>query len=342
MTTLIVTTPAGLEGEARRELCRLLPGAEARGLPLKGNLLLLVGTREEEALATIEGADTRCVGRVVAVQRRVRLPEGAECFSEVAAAAAETGRIKASDTFVVRCNRRGTHLWQSRELERAVASTLERAIGATGDYSAAVDWRVAVEVYQDLAYVGVGRPEAMIRKKLRKQRKYAPGERPLNRAQLKLREALAAFAVELPPRALALDLGSAPGGWAAVLAGIAHEVVAVDPAELDPRVASLSNVRHLQCRAEELAGRDDFRGRFDLMTCDMNLDPQESAGILCRLADALKPGAPAIMTVKYVTRQRRRHDGEARAVLAQRFGDIRMRHLPHNARETTAAMRRKG
>jgi hypothetical protein len=126
-----------------------------------------------------------------------------------------------------------------------------------------------------------------------------------------------------------------------VLAGIAHEVVAVDPAELDPRVASLHNVRHLQCGAEELAGRDDLRGRFDVMTCDMNLDPRESAAILCRLANALKPGAPAIMTVKYVTRQRRRHDSEARAILAERFDDIRMRRLPHNARETTAAMRRK-
>ena len=110
----------------------------------------------------------------------------------------------------------------------------------------------------------------------------------------------------------------------------------------DQRVASLPNVCHLQCRAEELAGRDDLRDHFDLLTCDMNLDPRESAGVLCGLAGLLKPGAPAIMTVKYVTRQRRRHDREARELLAQQYGDIRMRRLPHNARETTAAMRRKG
>jgi len=100
-------------------------------------------------------------------------------------------------------------------------------------------------------------------------------------------------------------------------------------------------VRHMRCRAEALADHPDIAGPFDLMTCDMNLDPVDSAGIMCRLAGLLREGAPAIMTVKYVTRERRRHEREAREALAEQYEDMRIRRLPHNAYETTIAMRRR-
>ena len=340
-TALVVTTPAGLEGDARRELCKLLPGAFARSLFLKGNLLLLSDIPEAQALARIAAAETRCVARVVAVQRCVEASADHACFSRIAAAAADVGRLHVGESFLVRCRRRGRHGWASRELERAVARELEGLSGAVGEYEVETDWRVSVEVYQALAYVGVNRPSELLRKSLRKQRKYAPGERPLNRAEWKIREALEAFGIELAPGARVLDLGSAPGGWASVLADLAQEVVAVDPAELDPEVAGRANVRHLRCRAEALAGRGDVGEEFDLLTCDMNVDPVESAQIMCGLAGLLRPGAPAIMTVKCTTRWCRRHEREARAALAEQYQEIRMRRLPHNARETTAAMRRK-
>jgi tRNA(Ser,Leu) C12 N-acetylase TAN1 len=309
---------------------------------LKGNILLLSDAPEREALERIAAADTRCVSRVVAVQRRVGIGADAACFCDVARAAGGVGRIEPGETFLVRCNRRGSHGWSSRELERSVARELEEATGAGGDYDAPVDWRVSVEVYQDAAYVGVNRPCDLVHKRLRKQRKYAPGQRPLNRAQLKLREAIDAFGITLPDGASVVDLGSAPGGWAAVLAELAGEVVAVDPADLAPQVEALPNVQHWRCRAEDLMGQDDLRERFDLMTCDMNVDPAQCADTLCRLAIILKAGAPAVMTVKYVSRRRRRHEREAREILAREYDGIRMRHLPHNALETTAFMRRRG
>jgi len=200
---------------------------------------------------------------------------------------------------------------------------------------------VSVEVYQGVAYLGVNRPQDILHKTLRRQRKYAPGERPLNRAQWKIREALAVFGIELAPGARVIDLGSAPGGWAAVLAEAAAEVVAIDPAALDPSVESLRNVRHLRCRAEEtLDGRLPLES-YDLLTCDMNLDPIEAAQIMCRAARLLRPGAPAVMTIKYVTPDRGRHEREAREKLAEEYEDIVIRRLPHNALETTAAMKRR-
>jgi len=341
-TALIVTTTAGLEGAARRELTRLLPDLEARSLPLRGNLLVLTEVPEEEAIACITAGDTECVAQVIPVQRAAPVGSAEGTFPEVAAAAAEIGRLAPGSTFVVRARRRGTHEWSTRELERGVALALEKLTGAVGEYEKDSQWHVSVQVYQDRAYVGVNPPAHMVAREPRRKRKYAPGERPLNRAQWKIQEALATFQIELSPGAEVLDLGSAPGGWVSVLCERAGRVVAVDPADLDPKVASRANVEHFRCRAETLASRDDLQGRFHLLTCDMNLDPADSARIVCLLAPLLRAGAPAIMTVKYVSPHRRRHEREARAILAEQYEEIRMKRLPHNAKETTAAMHRKG
>ena len=341
-TALLVTTSAGLEGEARREVRRLLPGAEARSLFLKGNLLVLSDLAEEEAVARLGETETELVARVTPVQASAPLSEEASCFPQVAAAAAGIGRIGPGQLFLVRCSRRGSHQWSGREMERAVALMLEKATGGVGEYEQSVHWVVSIEAYQGIAYLGVNRPPQLLRKPLQRQRKYAPGERPLNRAQWKIKEALATFGIALPAGARVLDLGSAPGGWALALAEMGCQVVAVDPAELDAAVAGHPNVSHLRVRAEEVVTDEDWRGGFDLLTCDMNVDPREAAEVVCALAPVLKPGGTAIMTVKYTTRARRRHETEARAVLGQAYEDVSMRRLPHNARETTAVMRRRG
>jgi tRNA(Ser,Leu) C12 N-acetylase TAN1 len=341
-TRLIVTSPAGLEAEARQELRRILPGASFRPLFLKGNLLARTAVAESDVIRRVSEADTTVIASVSPVQREVTVAAEAGEFADIVAAVAEIGRIRPGETFIVRCQRRGSHAWQGRDLEKAVAVALERLTGGVGEYTAQTDWHVTVQVFQDQGFVGVNRPEHMLRKELHRQRKYAPGERPLNRAQWKLREALEEFGIELPRAGRALDLGSAPGGWAAVLAGAVAEVVAVDPAELDPEVGKLPNLRHMQFRAEMLLEDPGQWGEFDIITSDMNRDPAEVADLMCKLSPLLRPGAPAIMTIKYVTPKRRRHEQEAMDRLAAEFEQIRIHRLPHNARETTAAMRRKG
>ncbi len=338
-TALVATTSAGLEADARRELSRVLRGAQVQSLVMKGNILALSDLPENEAVAAASGADTHCLGRILPVQRRVSIAKDTSCFADIAKVAVGIGRIGRGERFLVRCTRRGRHNWHGRELERAVAGEIARLNGAVGEYEGDVDWLVSVEVYQSLGFVGVNRPNQALHKTLRRLRKYPPGERPLNRAEWKIREALRGFGVALGPGARALDVGAAPGGWTAVLATLASRVVAVDPAELDPRVARLPNVRHIRASADDI-GALACEGGFDIITCDMNLDPTEAAGIMCRLAPLLKPGAPAIMTVKYVTCQRRRHEAEARLKLSEAYRDIRLKRLPHNALETTAAMKR--
>ena len=170
-------------------------------------------------------------------------------------------------------------------------------------------------------------------------RRWAPGERPLNRAEAKLREAISQFALDLDPNGRALDIGAAPGGWTKVLAERVAEVVAVDPAELDERVLQLPAVRHIRERSETLKQMPDI-GLFDIITNDMNMDPDRSADVVCDLADLLRPGGFIVMTVKYVTARRSAHIQEALEHLSRCFTDLRVGRVPHNAMETTIVGRK--
>ncbi len=65
---------------------------------------------------------------------------------------------------------------------------------------------------------------------------------PPSRAYLKLWEALVRLRRWPQPSERCLDLGASPGGWTWVLAKLGAEVVAIDKAPLDPRVAAMPGV----------------------------------------------------------------------------------------------------
>jgi 23S rRNA (cytidine2498-2'-O)-methyltransferase len=65
---------------------------------------------------------------------------------------------------------------------------------------------------------------------------------PPSRAYLKLWELFTVLGVAPRAGERCLDLGSSPGGWSWVLARLGAEVISVDKAPLDPRVAALPGV----------------------------------------------------------------------------------------------------
>lgn len=338
-TTLLITCASGREGDARRELGAALGDVEARSLFLKGNLVARTPLSETQAVERLKQADTRFIARAAPVQAQVSINPRPESAERLAQAALELGRLPRGVTFIARCRRRGDHEFRSRDVERAVGMALEQQAGGIPEFVAEPEYAVSVDIFQDRAYIGVNRTEMLVHKELREARIYPPGERPLNRAQHKLREALSAFEIELRPGMRALDLGAAPGGWTVVLAEAGCEVVAVDKGELDAQVAQRAEVQHLRMSAQEALERD--LGEFDIMVNDMNLEPTESADLMCAFAERLRPGGRAVMTIKFTTRARRRHEREAVERLSRCYEDIRVRHLPHNRLEATAVMRRK-
>jgi len=106
----------------------------------------------------------------------------------------------------------------------------------------------------------------------------------VSRAWLKLDEALAAFGVPLVAGQRAAELGAAPGGACQRLLEAGLEVIGVDPAALDEKVATAAGFSHWRMRARDVPVRR-FRG-VDWLLADMNIDPRSTVAALGRIATA--------------------------------------------------------
>ncbi len=92
-------------------------------------------------------------------------------------------------------------------------------------------------------------------------------EGPPSRAYRKLWEALLLARVLPREGELCLDAGAAPGGWTWALARLGAEVLAVDRADLEPRIAALPNVKTLRRDAFGLLPSD--LGKVDWIFSDV-------------------------------------------------------------------------
>jgi tRNA acetyltransferase TAN1 len=337
-STFLVTCPSSWERQAVHELTALLPDSTCRVLFLPGNLLMNSEQPRADVLRVLEEAETRFIGHVIPAVLRVDITKERESLELLLKGALQLPPLDPQFTFRVSCNRRGNHEFDSREAEYQIGDRLADEWGLQADLDEPEQF-VSVEVFQDLAFLDACFADERLHKDIGQMRKHAPGQRPLNRAEKKLREAFTRFRIKLPVGARALDLGSAPGGWARVLAEVCAEVVAVDPAEMDERVTALPNVTHVQVRADQYLPQ--ARGPFDLITCDMNAESPVSAELLCQAAPLLRERGEAILTIKFTSRQRRLHVRRALDVLEACYTDFDTKHLPHNGKETTLHMRKR-
>lgn len=106
----------------------------------------------------------------------------------------------------------------------------------------------------------------------------------VSRAWLKLDEAITVFGLTLAPGQRAIELGAAPGGACQRLLEAGLEVVGVDPALVDARVAAHPRFRQWRMRARDVK-RAAFRG-CDWLVCDMNIDPTSTMAVLERTLTA--------------------------------------------------------
>jgi tRNA acetyltransferase TAN1 len=330
----VVTVPAGFEPEAEREIEGLIPGSKVRSLFFKGNLSIESPWDETEAISKLKESETLFLGRIFPVDAKITIAPEKDSILRLYEFL--EGKLKPEDSFAVRCQRRGTHDFSSRDVERDLGRKLEEATGAKVDLQNPNKIAV-IQIFQNIAYLGLTDARNLIVKPILVSRKYAKGERPFTRAEHKIREAIEAFNIKISPDFEVVDLGSAPGGWTKVLAGSAKRVVAVDPAALNAEVERLPNVFHMRCRAEEVP---DNMGLFDLVTNDMNLAPADSARIMVTVAACLKKGGFAVMTVKFVTRNRKKHVHEAIVILKSQYENFKVRKLPHDRYETTLFMQK--
>ncbi|MCL2557157.1 MAG: hypothetical protein FWE09_01635 [Treponema sp.] len=101
-------------------------------------------------------------------------------------------------------------------------------------------------------------------------------EGPPSRAYLKLWEALARLRTWPEPGARCLDVGASPGGWTWALARLGAQVLSIDRAPLDERIAAMPGVTFQRGDAFALGPQDI--GRVDWLFCDAACYPAKLYG----------------------------------------------------------------
>ncbi|HJL19827.1 MAG TPA: SAM-dependent methyltransferase [Sandaracinaceae bacterium LLY-WYZ-13_1] len=150
---------------------------------------------------------------------------------------------------------------------------------------------------------------------------------PPSRAYLKLWEAFTLTRRWPEPGARVLDLGSAPGGWSWVLAGLGARVSSVDKAPLDPSVAAMDGVEHR--RTSAFALDPDEVGPVDWLFSDVICYPSRLLTLVRRWLEA-RPALRFVCTLKF--------QGATDHATARAFAAIEgssLRHLSHNRHELT-------
>ena len=155
-------------------------------------------------------------------------------------------------------------------------------------------------------------------------------EGPPNRAYLKLWEAFTVLGRHPAPGERCVDLGASPGGWTWVLAGLGAQVVAVDKAPLEPRIAAMPGVATRQESAFGLAPADV--GPVDWLFSDIICYPARLLALVERWR-ASGLARNMVCTIKF---QAETDHATARAFAA--FPGSRLMHLHHNKHELTWAL----
>src|SRR6266852_843785 len=195
-------------------------------------------------------------------------------------------------------------------------------------------------------YIGISTTEENLSDWPGGMRHFAQTPEQISRAEFKLLEALEVFGVTLPERGRALDLGAAPGGWTRLLLEAGLHVVAVDPAQLDPRlvaprfIVGEPRLEHYRGYAETyLEDALKQRRRFEVITNDMRMDACEAARLLVQARQCLRTDGFVISTLKlpHTTREINplKTLKEALSLLRRHYGIVQARQLFHNRQEVT-------
>ncbi len=155
-------------------------------------------------------------------------------------------------------------------------------------------------------------------------------------AHRKLEEAMAWLGLRPGERDLVLDLGAAPGGWSSVALACGARVVAVDRAELDPRVAAHPRLTHL--KKDAFGDLSDYAPSW--LLCDVIAAPERSFELARRALQ--RRGLTALVVTLKLKRPAAFDVVKAARALAQKTPGWwgRCKNLVGNKLEVTLLMRR--
>ncbi|MBN1683221.1 hypothetical protein JW865_06695 [Candidatus Bathyarchaeota archaeon] len=334
---LLITVASGFESKAKSEINKILSNPDVERLFFKGILVVKNVFDDTNALKLLKETPTKYISRIFPIQKIIKISKDVSSINDIINEVIGLNKISSSDVFRVSCVRRGMHNFSSRDIELALGKKIEETTGAIVNLKDP-EKIITIQIFQNECLIGVSEKNDLITKKIIESRKYLKGERPFTRAEFKLVEAIKEFKILIEKESNALDLGAAPGGWTKTLVDYGVNVTAVDPGELHESLSNNPRVKHLKILAKNLPNNI---GQFDIITNDMNLNPIESATIMNSVAKYLKKTGIAIMTIKFVSNNRKKHLNDTIEILKENYSNFKHKKLYHNKFETTLFMIKK-
>jgi 23S rRNA (cytidine2498-2'-O)-methyltransferase len=309
----------------------------------------LCGTPDVPALMRQSALEPPIFVRHLApVQITVALHNTEQDVGEIAATLAslptftalERGRHFAVQSRLVQTDKsQGERAYSSGQLNRSLAEAFAEETGAVESIKKP---QIVVSVLCTMhkGYLGISTAEDNLSNWPGGTRHFAQVPEQISRAELKLLEALEVFGITLTEGEQVLDLGAAPGGWTRLLLDAHISVVAVDPANLDPRLSRRPGLEHYRGYAENyLQEAIKRRVRFDMIVNDMRMDAREAARALDTAATCLRADGVVISVLKLPHETQEIHPlttlNEALHTLRKRYGLVQARQLFHNRQEVT-------
>jgi len=231
------------------------------------------------------------------------------------------------------------HPYSSGILNQALAAAIAEETGAVESIKKP-QIVVSLLCMADKGYLGISLAKENLSAWPGGARHFAQTPEQISRAEFKFLEALEVFGVSLPTQGRVLDLGAAPGGWTRLLLEAGLQVVAVDPANLDPRLQGARGLEHYRGYAEtylEDAIRE--RQRFDVIVNDMRMDARDAARLLALASRCLRSDGFVLSVFKLPHATRDINPlttlQHALSLLENNYGIIQARQLFHNRQEVT-------
>jgi 23S rRNA (cytidine2498-2'-O)-methyltransferase len=342
----IVTADADFVELARKEIESAAPDARVLAEPVLGVMILRLPDSYWALAEVWRRSPPIFVRHLCPVQEVMPLSAGPEAVQRLRAVAVErlADMIDPSAPFSVQSRilieATQDAAYRPYDVNSALADALSGATGAPLDVRNPEQVvSVVVAVYDGVptVFLGLSPVEYNFSAWAGGVRRFAREKGQISRAEFKLLEAVETFAVPLPERGLALDLGAAPGGWTRVLRQRGLRVIAVDPADLHPTLVADSGVRHMRMTAGAYLSRGPER--FDLIVNDMRMDARDSARLMVAYADALDRDGHALMTLKLPEQRRRNAIDHALNILREAYEVVAARQLFHNRSEITVCLR---
>lgn len=156
---------------------------------------------------------------------------------------------------------------------------------------------------------------------------------PISRAYFKIREAVSWAGLNLRPGQTCVEIGSAPGGSCQWLLEQDLKVIGIDPADIDPVIATHPNFTHIRRRGREVR-RQDIK-KCDWLLSDANLPPNYVLDTIADLVShpSIKPQG-LVLTLKLPDTKLLEHWQAWRdRVASWGFKNIRGRQLIFNRQE---------